>query len=142
MHRCDSKKGVRLLNLVLWRCSLRFPVNEHSWYIFISLEVYVFTTWFRNTIIKSDLTLNMNRHYGLNVKMLNYYIYSYKWINFRNDNCDMVVGLSTQSIWNINKPPKFPKLILKNCNKFIAKNITSARSRTRISCIRASVLSL
>ena len=44
---------------------------------------------------------------------------------------DIVVGLSTQSLWNINNPPKFSKSILKNCNKFIAKNIASAGSQTR-----------
>ena len=33
-----------------------------------------------------------------------------------------------------NNPPKFSQ-ILKNCNKLIAKNIASAGSRTRISCI-------
>jgi len=36
---------------------------------------------------------------------------------------DIVVGLSTQSIWNINNPPKFLKLILKNCNKLNKLNI-------------------
>jgi len=43
----------------------------------------------------------------------------------------MVVGLSMQSIWNINNPPKFPKFNFKKCSKLIAKNI----ARTRISCI-------
>ena len=33
-----------------------------------------------------------------------------------------------------NNPPKISQ-ILKNCNKLIAKNIASAGSRTRISCI-------
>jgi len=43
----------------------------------------------------------------------------------------MVVGLSMQSIWNINIPPKFPKFNFKKCSKLIAKNI----ARTQISCI-------
>ena len=37
----------------------------------------------------------------------------------------------------INNPPKFPKLILKNCNKFIAKNIASAGSRTLLHSVIA-----
>jgi len=30
-----------------------------------------------------------------------------------------MMGLSMQLIWNINNPPNFPNLILKNCNKLI-----------------------
>ncbi|KAG5330256.1 PIF1 helicase, partial [Acromyrmex heyeri] len=43
--------------------------------------------------------------------------------------------LNTKRHYGLNvemlNPPKFPKLILKNCNKLIAKNIPSAGSRTR-----------
>jgi len=78
------------------------------------------------------ITLNMKRHYSLNVKMLNYYIYLFKWINFKNYNC-VPIWLSDFQRNQSEILIILPNLILKNCNKLIAKNIVSVGSQT--SCI-------
>ena len=57
-----------------------------SWWLMIALELKFLSDWKNILKVRTNkyITLNKKRHYDLNVKMMNYYIYSY---NFKNDNC-------------------------------------------------------
>jgi len=96
-------------------------------WITLERKIHIFIQKDNIKLIKYFI-LNTKRYYRLNVK-LNYYIYSYKWINFRNYNC-VPIWLSD---FQCNQfeilviPPNFPNSILKNCIIYITvtNNITS-----------------